>query len=100
MTEADTPTPNDLAEQSWLWLVDLERCCGLLVGRVLGGMLLGAPPSPAEKNVGYWLETTLLSHGLERDYSYGDIGKKLHMTVPKCPSLLFKGTELTNLISF
>ncbi|KAE8748468.1 hypothetical protein FOCC_FOCC004763 [Frankliniella occidentalis] len=72
-TEADTPTPNDLAEQSWLWLVDLERCCGLLVGRILGGMLLGPAPSLAEKNVGYWLENTIFSHGLEKDYKHGDI---------------------------
>lgn len=73
--EADTPTPNDLAEQSWLWLVDLERCCGLLVGRILGGMLLGIPSSPTEKNVEHWLESPLFIHGLEQAYSCSDISK-------------------------
>ncbi|KAJ1527946.1 hypothetical protein ONE63_007879 [Megalurothrips usitatus] len=74
-TEADTPTPNDLAEQSWLWLIDLERCCGLLVGRILGDRLLGPAPSPAEKNVRYWLESPLFCHGLEQDFNLSDIGR-------------------------
>lgn len=75
ITEADTPTPNDLAEQSWLWLIDLERCCGLLVGRVLGGMLLGVPISPAEKNVEHWLESPLFNRGLEQVYDHSVIGE-------------------------
>ncbi|XP_052361362.1 probable E3 ubiquitin-protein ligase HERC1 [Oncorhynchus keta] len=53
--------------QSWVWLVDLERTAGLLVGRCLGGMLQGAPPSLEEQDTGYWLKTPLFSNGLEMD---------------------------------
>jgi hypothetical protein len=64
--EANTPTPYDLAEHSWLWLVDLERTCSLLVGKCLGGMLIGSPLSEEEGETRYWLCSTLFSHGLEK----------------------------------
>jgi hypothetical protein len=70
--EANTPTPNDLAEHSWLWLVDLERTCSLLVGKCLGGMLIGSPSSEEERETGHWLSSTLFSHGLEKHSS--DLG--------------------------
>jgi hypothetical protein len=70
--EANTPTPNDLAEHSWLWLVDLERACSLLVGKCLGGMLIGSPLSEEEKETRHWLSSTLFSHGLEKHSS--DLG--------------------------
>lgn len=53
--------------QCWVWLVDLERTVALLVGRCLGGMLQGAPPSPEEQNTAHWLKTPLFSNGLETD---------------------------------
>ncbi|XP_013415684.1 probable E3 ubiquitin-protein ligase HERC1 isoform X1 [Lingula anatina] len=51
--------------QSWVWLVDLERACALLVGRCIGGMLMGAPMSSEEKETAGWLQAHLLSNGLE-----------------------------------
>lgn len=53
--------------QCWVWLVDLERTVALLVGRCLGGMLQGAPPSPEEQHTAHWLKTPLFSNGLETD---------------------------------
>ncbi|KTF72912.1 hypothetical protein cypCar_00046699, partial [Cyprinus carpio] len=53
--------------QCWVWLVDLERTVALLVGRCLGGMLQGAPPSPEEQHTTHWLKTPLFSNGLETD---------------------------------
>ncbi|XP_021933596.1 probable E3 ubiquitin-protein ligase HERC1 isoform X3 [Zootermopsis nevadensis] len=68
-SEANTPTPNDMAEHSWVWLVDLERTCSLLVGKCLGGMLIGSPLSEEERETRHWLSSTLLSHGLEKHSS-------------------------------
>ncbi|KTF84357.1 hypothetical protein cypCar_00021780, partial [Cyprinus carpio] len=53
--------------QCWVWLVDLERTVALLVGRCLGGMLQGAPPSPEEQHTTHWLKTPLFSNGLQTD---------------------------------
>jgi hypothetical protein len=64
--EANTPTPNDMVEHSWLWLVDVERTCSLLVGKCLGGMLIGSPLSEEERETRHWLSSTLFSHGLEK----------------------------------
>lgn len=51
--------------RSWVWLVDVERSCGLLVGRCLGGMLVGAPMSKEERDCYAWLPTQLFSSGLQ-----------------------------------
>lgn len=53
--------------QSWVWLVDLERTIALLIGRCLGGMLLGSPVSPEEQDTAYWMKTPLFSDGVEMD---------------------------------
>nr|CAD7425857.1 unnamed protein product [Timema monikensis] len=65
-SEADTPTPSDLAEHSWLWLVDMERTCGLLVGKSLGEMLIETPFSVNEQKTRHWLSDTLFSRGLDK----------------------------------
>ncbi|CAH1255597.1 HERC1 [Branchiostoma lanceolatum] len=51
--------------KSWVWLVDLERAVGLLVGRCLGGMLVGMPPSTDEKETSGWISSPLFCSGLE-----------------------------------
>ena len=51
--------------KSWVWLVDMERACSLLVGQLLGGMLTGSPLSRDEKNCEKWLNSPLLTCGLE-----------------------------------
>ena len=57
----------------WGWLVDTERACALLVGRCLGGMLIGLPMSNEEKQTSHWLHTHLLSNGLCGRGSYGTV---------------------------
>uniref|UniRef100_A0AAV2IR35 RCC1-like domain-containing protein n=1 Tax=Knipowitschia caucasica TaxID=637954 RepID=A0AAV2IR35_KNICA len=52
----------------WVWLLDLERSVALAVGRCLGGMLLGPPPSLQEKESETWLSNVLLRNGLELDF--------------------------------
>ncbi|XP_072409417.1 probable E3 ubiquitin-protein ligase HERC1 isoform X1 [Chiloscyllium punctatum] len=67
----ESAEPDDLAipqsAQPWVWLVDLERTAALLVGRCLGGMLQGPPPTAEEQDTIRWLKTPLFSNGLEMD---------------------------------
>lgn len=51
--------------QSWVWLVDVERACALLIGRCLGGMLSGAPMSREERETSHWLTSHLFGSGLQ-----------------------------------
>ncbi|XP_053195611.1 probable E3 ubiquitin-protein ligase HERC1 [Scomber japonicus] len=59
-------------EFKWTWLLDLERSVALAVGRCLGGMLQGLPPSPQEKTSEFWLSNILLKNGLEMDFEQLD----------------------------
>lgn len=52
----------------WAWLLDLERSVALAIGRCLGGMLQGLPPSIQEKTAEFWLCNPLLRNGLEIDF--------------------------------
>ncbi|KAI8481810.1 putative E3 ubiquitin-protein ligase herc1, partial [Branchiostoma belcheri] len=65
--ESIDPSAAPMAQpsKSWVWLVDLERAVGLLVGRCLGGMLVGMPPSADEKETGGWISSPLFCSGLE-----------------------------------
>ncbi|XP_033633807.1 probable E3 ubiquitin-protein ligase HERC1 isoform X2 [Asterias rubens] len=51
--------------KGWVWLVDLERCCSLVIGRCLAGMLAWIPMSKEEKETSGWMVSRLLSNGLE-----------------------------------
>ncbi|XP_068190129.1 probable E3 ubiquitin-protein ligase HERC1 isoform X2 [Antennarius striatus] len=59
-------------ECQWVWLLDLERSVALAVGRCVGGMLQGPPPSPPEKTSEFWLSNVLLRNGLETDFEQLD----------------------------
>ncbi|KAL6096756.1 uncharacterized protein ACO6RY_06004 [Pungitius sinensis] len=59
-------------ESKWVWLLDLERSVALAVGRCLGGMLQGPPPSLQEKTSDFWLSNVLLRNGLEMDFEQLD----------------------------
>ncbi|XP_033952277.1 probable E3 ubiquitin-protein ligase HERC1 isoform X3 [Pseudochaenichthys georgianus] len=59
-------------EGTWVWLLDLERSVALAVGRCLGGMLQGPPPSLQEKMSEFWLSNILLRNGLEMDFEQLD----------------------------
>uniref|UniRef100_A0A7N8XV71 HECT-type E3 ubiquitin transferase n=1 Tax=Mastacembelus armatus TaxID=205130 RepID=A0A7N8XV71_9TELE len=64
-------------ECRWVWLLDLERTVALAVGRCLGGMLQGPPPSLQEKTSEFWLSNILLRNGLEMDFE--QLGRKILM---------------------
>ena len=63
-------------DDGWVWLLDLERSVALAIGRCLGGMLQGPPPSVQERISELWLCNPLLTNGLEMDF------EKLGMTTP------------------
>ncbi|XP_028827463.1 probable E3 ubiquitin-protein ligase HERC1 isoform X1 [Denticeps clupeoides] len=63
--EAGTSTATEAGD--WMWLLDLERTVALAIGRCLGGMLQGPPPSIQEKTEEFWLCNPLLRNGLEMD---------------------------------
>ncbi|XP_076139905.1 putative E3 ubiquitin-protein ligase HERC1 isoform X8 [Alosa pseudoharengus] len=58
--------------EDWMWLLDLERTVALAIGRCLGGMLQGPPPSIQEKTAEFWLCNPLLRNGLEMDFEQLD----------------------------
>lgn len=64
---SETPTLTQLAEQSWIWIVDLQKTCAILIGRCLGGMLLGQPSSKEELSCRRWLNSELFSSGIENE---------------------------------
>uniref|UniRef100_A0A8C2X9J9 HECT-type E3 ubiquitin transferase n=1 Tax=Cyclopterus lumpus TaxID=8103 RepID=A0A8C2X9J9_CYCLU len=64
--------PLQIKESKWVWLLDLERSVALAVGRCLGGMLQGPPPSLQEKTSEFWLSNVLLRNGLEMDFEQMD----------------------------
>ena len=48
------------------WLLDLEKCCSFLIGRILGNMLLvGVKVSPEEFDCSMWTHLSLFRNGLE-----------------------------------
>ena len=49
----------------WAWLLDMERTCALLIGRCLGGMLIGNQLSNEERQAEPWLSSDLFSNGLQ-----------------------------------
>ncbi|XP_013861909.1 probable E3 ubiquitin-protein ligase HERC1 isoform X4 [Austrofundulus limnaeus] len=59
-------------ECRWVWILDLERSVALAVGRCLGSMLQGPPPSLQEKMSEMWLSNVLLRNGLEMDFGQLD----------------------------
>jgi len=56
---------SDAAAPSWIWLVDVERACTLLIGRCLGGMLMGIPLTPEETKCHLWMNSPLFRSGAE-----------------------------------
>jgi len=58
-------TDSDSTAQSWMWLVDVERACSLLIGRCLGGMLVGFPLTTEEVRCRSWMDSALFSGGAE-----------------------------------
>jgi len=46
-------------------MIDIERACTLLIGRCLGGMLMGIPPTPEEITCHSWMNSALFGSGAE-----------------------------------
>ncbi|XP_057655201.1 probable E3 ubiquitin-protein ligase HERC1 isoform X1 [Diorhabda carinulata] len=64
-SRSETPTLDQLAEQSWVWIVDLQKTCSLVIGYCLGGMLIGKPQTNVEKMCRYWLSNDIFFSGIK-----------------------------------
>lgn len=62
----ETPTLTQLTDQSWVWLVDLDRTCALLIGQCLGTILVGVPQFQEEASCGNWLQNPIFSRGCQK----------------------------------
>ncbi|XP_031334464.1 probable E3 ubiquitin-protein ligase HERC1 isoform X1 [Photinus pyralis] len=65
LSGTETPTLTQLTDQSWVWLIDLERTCSLLIGQSLGTMLIGEPATREEIQSSNWLKTSLFTSGIQ-----------------------------------
>ncbi|KAF6207949.1 hypothetical protein GE061_016398 [Apolygus lucorum] len=73
-SEANTPTATDpMPHNSWLWAVDLERACSLVIGQCFGGMVHGKQLLPEERESHFWLNKPIFGFGLETLPSKYDI---------------------------
>uniref|UniRef100_T1HDJ6 Uncharacterized protein n=1 Tax=Rhodnius prolixus TaxID=13249 RepID=T1HDJ6_RHOPR len=69
-SEVNTPTAQSpIPQNSWLWSVDLERACSLLIGRCFGCMLCGPELTVEETEVSATLRSGIFSFGLDRTSS-------------------------------
>lgn len=50
-----------------MWLIDLERTCGLLIGQCLQNILIGEPPTKEEEQCNNWLQNIIFSAGLQKN---------------------------------
>ncbi|XP_074033510.1 probable E3 ubiquitin-protein ligase HERC1 isoform X2 [Leptinotarsa decemlineata] len=66
-SRSETPTLDQLAEQSWIWIIDMQKTCSLVIGTCLGGMLIGDPPTREEVRCRNWLTNEIFSSGIENE---------------------------------
>nr|CAH7744976.1 unnamed protein product [Callosobruchus chinensis] len=67
LSGSETPTLGQLEEQSWIWIVDMQKTSSLVIGQCLSGMLVGEPPSAMEKMCCNWLTNEIFSAGVENE---------------------------------
>lgn len=58
---------DELSEKSWIWLVDLQKICSVVIGHSLGGLFYGKPFTKDENLSGYWLTNEIFSSGIDNE---------------------------------
>ncbi|KAK4883685.1 hypothetical protein RN001_007004 [Aquatica leii] len=81
LSGTETPTLTQLTDQSWIWLIDLERTCSLLIGQCLGAMLIGEPSNKEETQCKHWLTTPLFAAGIQSNSIDVDIIGEISYTI-------------------
>ncbi|KAL3277276.1 hypothetical protein HHI36_012626 [Cryptolaemus montrouzieri] len=66
-SRSETPTFSELADRSWIWLVELQKTCSLLIGQCLGEMIVGHPTMNEEIFTKYWLLNDIFMNGIEEN---------------------------------
>ncbi|XP_030832727.1 probable E3 ubiquitin-protein ligase HERC1 isoform X3 [Strongylocentrotus purpuratus] len=73
---SDSPDPTAMPlpqpVRGWVWLVDLERTCSLVIGWCLGGMLAWRPLSKEERETSGWMVSKLMQNGMEKQVQHVD----------------------------
>ncbi|XP_063955724.1 probable E3 ubiquitin-protein ligase HERC1 isoform X1 [Lytechinus pictus] len=73
---SDSPDPTAMPlpqpVRGWVWLVDLERTCSLVIGWCLGGMLAWRPLSKEERETSGWMVSKLTQNGMEKQVQHID----------------------------
>lgn len=67
LSECETSSLDELTEQSWIWIVDMQKICSLVIGYSLGGLVLGKPFSKNEISCSQWLSNEIFSSGIEHE---------------------------------
>ncbi|CAH1979985.1 unnamed protein product [Acanthoscelides obtectus] len=67
LSGSETPTLDQLEEQSWIWIVDMQKTSSLVIGQCLSGILVGEPPSSMENLCCNWLTNEIFSAGVENE---------------------------------
>lgn len=104
--ESETPTLDELAEQSWIWIVDLQRVCSLVIGYSLSGLLFGYPLDKYENLCKHWLSNEIFSSGIENlDVNIDTLQELSYIALSDSPELTLNTIEklpsyIQNLLRF
>lgn len=77
--------------KDWAWLLDVERTCALLIGRCLGGMLVGSPLSQEEKDTAAWLNSPLFINGIQS--AAAELGMYAFTQTTLAPCIIYPGNK-------
>nr|CAI5839109.1 unnamed protein product [Callosobruchus analis] len=92
-SRSETPTLDQLEEQSWIWIVDMQKTSSLVIGQCLSGILVGEPPSSMENLCCNWLTNEIFSAGIENEDTEMVIDGMYLATFAKAQERLFVRLE-------
>nr|CAI5839110.1 unnamed protein product [Callosobruchus analis] len=93
LSGSETPTLDQLEEQSWIWIVDMQKTSSLVIGQCLSGILVGEPPSSMENLCCNWLTNEIFSAGIENEDTEMVIDGMYLATFAKAQERLFVRLE-------
>lgn len=78
-----------MTEKTWVWLVDLQKICSIVVGHSLGGLFYGNPFTKDENVSSFWLSNEIFSSGIDnQDVEIEALGELSYLAVSESPQLL------------
>lgn len=78
-----------MAEQSWIWIVDMQKTCSFLIGYSLGGLLFGEPFSKDENLCSQWLCNEIFASGISHeDMEIETLSELSYLSISDSPQLI------------